>query len=443
MIGRTLAGVAAALTAFWIAVAVAPQGAREEAPNPVVVPVLAAALPIACPGSLAIPVGAVGGGEGLVGSGSDDVRSSIFLSGSDDAVATDGGWTSASPLATEIERVGGGDISGLAALACLTPRLDTWLVGGSTALGSSARLVLTNPSSVASDVVVSFYGPAGKVDQTFSVAVGPHSQSTYLLEGVAAGLATLTTHVEATAAGVAAVIQDSRLNGFLAAGTEWVVPNEGLAEQLQIPGVGPSEPDGIGGSSSVRIFAPQDATVSLGLVSALGVEPWPAAQGLSLRAGQVVDIDVPATAVATVLVDASSPVLAAAYTTVGRAPDDALQGLAVRDSTWVNGQAHLAGRSYSVVVPHYAVSAIIYSPTTATFSAVDPTGRVWLTLTVPEGQTREVPLGAPSGTVLEVEGSIAWSVRVVDPPGFITSIEPQDIGPVDTVVAVAPGFYVP
>ena len=443
MIGRTLAGVAAALASFWIAVAVAPQGTPQEVPNPVAVPVLAAALPIACPGSLVIPVGAVGGGEGLVGSGSDDVRESTFPSGADDPVATDGGWTSTSSLATEIERVGGGDIAGLAALACLIPRLDTWLVGGSTALGSSARLVLTNPSSVASDVLVSFYGPAGKVDQTLSLAVGPHSQTKYLLEGVAAGLATLTTHVEATAAGVTAVIQDSRLNGFLAAGTDWVVPNEALGEHLQIPGVGPSMPDGIGGASSVRLFAPEDTTVTFTLVSALGIEPWPAAQDLRLRAGQVVDIDVPATAVATVLVDASAPVLAAGYTTVGRAPDDALQGLAVRDSTWVNGQAHLAGRSYSVVVPHYAVSAIIYSPTTATFSAADPSGRVWLTVTVPAGQTLEVPLGVKSGTVLEVEGAIAWSVRVVDPPGFITSIGPEDVGLVDTVVSVAPGFYVP
>ncbi len=125
-------------------------------------------------------------------------------------------------------------------------------MGGSTALGSSARLVLTNPSDVASDVAVSFYGPAGKVDQTLSVAVGPHSQTTYLLEGVSAGLATLVTHVEATAAGVTAVLQDSRLNGFLAAGTEWVVPNEGFAEQFEVPGIGPSEPDGMGGASSVR-----------------------------------------------------------------------------------------------------------------------------------------------------------------------------------------------
>jgi hypothetical protein len=142
-------------------------------------------------------------------------------------------------------------------------------------------------------------------------------------------------------------------------------------------------------------------------------------------------------------VDASTPVLAAGYTTTGRAPDDPLQGAAARDSAWVNGQDHLAGRSYSVVVPHYAVSAVIYSPITTTFTATDPSGRVWLTLTIPAGQTLEVPLGVPSGTVLSVEGPIAWSVRVVDPPGFITAIQPEDVGPVDTVVAVAPGFYVP
>lgn len=443
MIGRTLAGVAAALAAFWLAVAVAPEGAPPEAPNPVVVPVLAAALPIACPGSLRIPVGSVGGGDGFVGSGSDDVRESFFPSGGDDPVATDGGWTSTSSLATEIERVGGGDIAGLAALACLTPRTDTWLVGGSTALGSSARLVLTNPTAIASDVVVSFFGPAGKVDQTLSIAVGQHSQTTYLLEGVSAGLATLTTRVEATAAGVTAVIQDSRLNGFLPAGTDWVVPNEALSEHLEIPGIGPSDPDGIGGASSVRLFAPEEATVTLTLVSALGIEPWPAAENLQLRAGQVIDIQVPATAVATVLVDASTPVLAAGYSTSGRAPDDPLQGEAVRDSAWVNGQSHLAGRSYSVVVPHYAVSAVVYSPTATTFSAVDPFGRVWLSFSVLAGQTQEVPLGVPSDTTLEVEGPIAWSVRVVDPPGFITAIQPEDVGPVDAVVAVAPGFYVP
>ncbi len=89
--------------------------------------------------------------------------------------------------------------------------------------------------------------------------------------------------------------------------------------------------------------------MKLTLVSALGIEPWPAAQDLHLRAGQVVDIDVPATAIATVLVEASAPVLAAGYTTTGRAPDDPLQGAAIWDSAWVNGQDHLAGLRRGVV----------------------------------------------------------------------------------------------
>ncbi len=205
MIGRTIAGVAAALITFWLAVQIQPQEIPVDAPDAVSIPVVAAPLPIACPGSLHIPVGNVGGTEGSIGSGSDDVRESTFTSGIDTPIPTDGGWTSTSALATEIERVGSGDIAGLAAVPCLAPRNDTWLIGGSTALGSSARLVLTNPTGVASDVVVTFYGPAGKVDQDLSVAVGGHSQSTFLLEGVAAGLATLAAHVEATAAGVVAL----------------------------------------------------------------------------------------------------------------------------------------------------------------------------------------------------------------------------------------------
>jgi hypothetical protein len=443
MIGRTLAGVAAVLAAFWLAVQVDPATAPSTAPVTVAVPVVGASMPIACPGSLVIPVGDIGGGAGSVGSGSSDVRESTFPSGVDTPVAVGAGWASTSALATEIERVGGGDIAGLAAVACLAPRNDTWLVGGSTAIGSSARLVLTNPTGVASDVVVALYGPAGKVSQGLTVAMGPHSQSSYLLEGVSAGLATLVTHVTATAAGVTAVIQDSRLGGFLPAGIDWVVPNEGLAAHLEIPGVGPSVPDGIAGASVVRVFAPEAADVTLNLVSALGTEPWPAAQGLTMTAGQVIEIQVPPTAVATVVVDASSPVLAAAYTTVGRPPDDALQGAVERDSVWVNGQHHVAGRSYSVVVPHYAVSAVIYSATTTTFTAVDPSGATRVTATVSAGQTLEIPLAVPSGTPLSVAGPISWSVRIVDPPGFLSGLQPEDVGPVNTAVTVAPGFYVP
>lgn len=443
MIGRTFAGVVAALLTFWVAVQVAPEALNPDAPESVSLSVVGAPLPIACPGSLSIPVGDVGGTEGSVGSGSDDVRESTFTRGADTPTAVGDGWASTSTLATEIERVGSGDIAGLAALACLAPRNDMWLVGGSTAIGSSARLVLTNPTGVASDVVVTLYGPAGRVDQGMVVAIGSHSQSSFLLEGIAAGLPTLVTHIEATAAGVTAVIQDSRLDGFLPAGTEWVVPNEALADHVEIPGVGPSEPEGFSGDSVVRLFSPEDATVSLTLAGAFGVEPWPAGENLKLRAGKVVEIEVPTTAIATVIVDASTPVLAAGYTTIGRPPDEALQGAAAHDSAWVNGQVHAPDRAYSVVVPHYAVSVVVYSSSTASFRAIDLAGKERLDFSVAAGQTSEIPLEMPSGTVLEVEGAISWSVRVTDEPGFITAIQPEDVGPVDTVVVVAPGFYVP
>jgi len=443
MIGRTVAGVFAALIAFWIAIGTGPDARPEDDRPTTSVAVTEAVLPIACPGSLTIPVGNIGGGDGVIGSGSDDIRESLFRLNADEPVATGDGWTITGVLATEIERVGDGDIAGLSAVPCLAPRTDTWLVGGSTAIGSSARLVLTNPTDVASDVKVTLYGPAGQVDQGLGIAVGPHSQSSYLLEGVTTGLATLVVHVEATAAGVTAVIQDSRLDGFLAAGTDWVVPNDAAGTELAIPGVGPSAPDGLSGASTVRLFAPDGATVSLRIAGILGSVPWPAGESITLQPGVVVDVNLPATDVATVLIEASAPIYAAGFTAVGRAPDEALQGTAVRDGAWVNAQAHRKDRSYSVVVPHYAVSAVAYSQESATFRALGPDGSELLSATIPAGQTREFPLSVPSGTLVTVEGSIAWSVRVRDLPGFIATVQPEDIGAVDTSIVVEPGSYVP
>ena len=59
MIGRTLAGVAAVVAAFWLAVQIDPVAAPPTAPPTVIVPVVGASAPIACPGSLVIPVGEV------------------------------------------------------------------------------------------------------------------------------------------------------------------------------------------------------------------------------------------------------------------------------------------------------------------------------------------------------------------------------------------------
>ena len=76
-------------------------------------------------------------------------------------------------VGAQVERIADGDIAGWAALTCSAPAAEQWLVGGSTALGSSARLVLTNPSTAPSEVTVTLYGPLGRVEDTFVVPVVP------------------------------------------------------------------------------------------------------------------------------------------------------------------------------------------------------------------------------------------------------------------------------
>src|SRR5690606_21698813 len=81
--------------------------------------------------------------------------------------------------ATAWSRTTQGDLRGLAAAPCQTPTTEQWLLGGSTELGSSARLVLQNPNRTAATVEVEVWGPAGRLElagpATFSVPAGGQS----------------------------------------------------------------------------------------------------------------------------------------------------------------------------------------------------------------------------------------------------------------------------
>src|SRR5699024_2888162 len=63
-----------------------------------------------------------------------------------------------------VARTDAGDLRGLAAATCVAPGAASWLVGGSTELGSTARLTLTNPGPVPVSVDVSVLTELGVQD---------------------------------------------------------------------------------------------------------------------------------------------------------------------------------------------------------------------------------------------------------------------------------------
>jgi len=221
-----------------------------------------------------------------------------------------------------------GDLRGLAAATCEAPTSDAWLVGGSTAVGSSADLVIVNPGSTTAAVTVEVWGPNGKVVvPTPMQLVAPHATKTLSLGGAAPDQRALAVHISTAGGQVSAWIQDSALRGYTPAGLELVVPGAAPAERLAIPGVrlddsAADSPD----APVLRLFAPgaAGATATITLLGSNGPVDVPGSGTVTLAGGQVTEVPLgglPADAY-TVVVDAPSPVIAAMeYSRVGKPGD--------------------------------------------------------------------------------------------------------------------------
>jgi hypothetical protein len=156
---RLLTGILALGLVTGTAVWLDPAPEAPAVRSPVTSEVIPVDLPVGCVGWMELPVGEAGEEEGGLAPGSKDVVRTILMA--DDYLTEPIGsaFMSEAPVGVQVERIGQGDLSGLAAATCVKPEADLWLVGGSTRLGDSARLVLVNPSRVTTEVTATIYGP--------------------------------------------------------------------------------------------------------------------------------------------------------------------------------------------------------------------------------------------------------------------------------------------
>jgi hypothetical protein len=224
---------------------------------------------------------------------------------------------------TTVVRTDSGDLRGLVAAPCRAPVNEAWLVGGSTTLGSSARLVLQNPGATPSQVSLEVWGPGGPVELAGAAqyVVPAGSERAVLLEGAAAEQPRIVVHVVASGGLVAAYLQDSALRGLTPAGADDVVPGTAPATRQVVPGVavGASDADGAD-VALLRLLAPDAAgTAQVHVLGPAGEVPFPGGTDVALDAGAVLDLPLgglPAGSY-TLVVDADVPVLAGAMITRG------------------------------------------------------------------------------------------------------------------------------
>ncbi len=311
----------------------------------------------------------------------------------------------------------GGDLRGLAAASCRPPSASTWLVGGSTELGSSALLVVTNPGRTPAEVSVAIWGPTGPVDaggaSTFLVA--PGAERALLLEGVAAEQRRIAVHVTAAGGLVAAHLQDSRLDGFTPAGTDLVTAGADPGTRQVVGGlVVPASGTGAEGTAQLRLLAPDGdrAVATLTLLGPDGPVTLPGAERVDLGAGEVTDVSLaglPAGAY-TAVVDADRPVLAAGMLT-RQGPPVELADVPTVERAW--SAAVPGGAAGLLAVPEGVGATVVVAgvpaggdrvdgdgpPVTGTLRVLGADGRVLVEepVSVPAGTTRRLDPAGPAG----------------------------------------------
>ena len=290
-----------------------------------------------------------------------------------------------------------GDLRSLAGGSCVVPAAEAWLVGGSTEVGSSARLMLTNPGLTQVTVDLTLWDGAGLIDTvgTSGLVVPPESQRAVLLEGIVAEASRLAVRVLATGGDLAVYLQHARMHALTPAGVDLVMPGSAPNETQVIAGLSVSasrydDPD----TALIRVANPGEleATVSVQLWGTSGVVSLPGLDQASLPAGAVVDLSLAGLQAGTyaAVVQATKPVVAAGMTVRHGEADGA------REFAW--SAAAAAPVHGFLALPTEGISAMVSvaaaSDTTVSLRALAPGG-------VEEGQVKTLAL--KSGTMSQLD----------------------------------------
>jgi len=131
------------------------------------------------------------------------------------------------------------DYTGFAAASCAEPSGSIWLVGGSTAVGRTTLLTLTNPSPVDATVALTILSSEGPVSAPgmSGIVVKAGSQRVIPLAGYAPDVAAPVVHVVSRGGQVVASLQQSIVRGLDAGGVDLGGAVGAPAKHLVIAGV--------------------------------------------------------------------------------------------------------------------------------------------------------------------------------------------------------------
>ncbi|MDH6235968.1 DUF5719 family protein [Cryobacterium sp. CG_9.6] len=334
-------------------------------------------------------------------------------------------------------------IAGFTAAACAEATSDAWLVGGSTDVGRTSLVLLSNPTTVLATVDLTVFGETGAVDApgATGILVQPGEQRVISLAGLAPNLRSPVVHVESRGGQTTATLEQSSIQGIEPGGVELIAPSTGPSLRQVIAGVRllvPPAADANGtdagvaeGTPSVRILVTgiEPATVQVGVVSSTA-----GADGTSneveLAPGVVTEVALPELTEGTFSIDVTSdqPIVAAARTeTVGTAG---------KDFSWFTASETLTDDFLVSVAPGPGPVLHLVNPLTADARiSLAPEGGTRATVAVPAGAQVDLPLVAGTNYVVTGVESVVAAVGYSG-DGALSSFTVRPAGPLAAPITV-------
>ena len=315
------------------------------------------------------------------------------------------------------------DFSGLAAVDCSAASTESWLVGGSTAVGRTTLITLANPSDVQSTVALGIYDEQGKMSAPGStgIVVPARGQRVLSLAGFAPETTTPVIHVTSKGGQIVANLQQSISRGLEPGGVDIVSATALPATEQLIPGldvVGASNLDqrlGTEGSSDIRTVlrlllpgdAPAEATITVVAESAGATE---SSFAIALEAGVVTDVPIEGLLDGRYTVSVSTPEPVVAGVRLSTA-SQAATGIGVTDFAWLAAPAPISTPSVFTVAngpsPELTVTNPGSSALEVTFSEAGGTEQV---LALEGGASVVVPVAGRTSYSLDPTAPIVAAV---------------------------------
>jgi hypothetical protein len=339
------------------------------------------------------------------------------------------------------------DFSGLAAAQCVGVATETWLVGGSTAVGRTTLVTLANPSDTVSTVSLAIASEVGPVvaPGATGIVVQPHSQRVLSLAGFAPDVQSPVVHVESRGGQIVANLQQATVRGLEAGGVEVIGATGSPATSHIVPGVVVAGAgtlatrlgeDGYADLGTVvRIYVPGDepTTARVDVTADDGTTPG-ASFSVELEPGVVDDLPIDGLVDGnyTVSVETSVPVVASVrVSTAAASADPAVQG--ATDFAWLAAAGTLRDEALVTVAAGPFPRIHLYNPSSddadATLTDID--GAVY-ELSVPAGSSSS--FAASPGATYDIEGfdtlfgAVSYSGGGI--AGYVVRPPAQSAGPI-------------